>query len=118
VVRYLGPASEKRKPDQWQCLTPTAIKTLIGAGFSETKAEAMIDAMGESQDALATKADIAVVKAEIDALRSDLKALVKAVNERATNADLREQELRIRLHLYTVAIVVIGVLAALELVPR
>ncbi len=98
--------------------THKAIKTLIGAGFSETKAEAMIDAMGESHNALATKADISVVKADIDAMRSDLKALENAVNERATKADLREQELRLRLHLYAVAIVVIGVLAALELLPR
>ena len=112
--------------------THKAIKTLIGAGFSETKAEAMIDAMGDSHDALATKADIAVVnadmavvkadiavvKADIDALRSDMKALEQAVNERATKADLRELELRMRLQLYAVAIVVIGVLAALELVPR
>ena len=98
--------------------THKAIKTLIGAGFSETKAEAMIDAMGDSHDALATKADIAVVKADTGALRSDLKALEQAVNERATKADLRELELRMRLQLYAVAIVVIGVLAALELVPR
>ena len=68
--------------------THKAIKTLIGAGFSETKAEAMIDAMGDSHDALATKADIAVVNADIavvkadtGALRSDLKALEQAVNE-------------------------------------
>ena len=105
--------------------THKAIKTLIGAGFSETKAEAMIDAMGDSHDVLATKADIAVVNADIavvkadtGALRSDLKALEQAVNERATRADLRELELRMRLQLYAVAIVVIGVLAALELVPR
>lgn len=92
----------------------------------------MIDAMGESHDALATKADIAavkskiaavkadvvVVKADVDAVRSDVKALENAVNERATKADLREQELHIRLHLYAVAIVVIGVLAALELLSR
>ena len=58
------------------------------------------------------------MKADIDAVRSDLKALENAVDERTTKADLREQELRMRLHLYAVAIVVIGVLAALELVPR
>ena len=116
-----------------------AIKTLIGAGFSETKAEAMIDAMGESHDALATKADISavksdiaavkadvmvvkadvmVVKADVDAVRSDLMALEQAVNERTTKADLRELELRMRLQLYAIAVVVIGVLAALELIPR
>ena len=52
--------------------THKAIKTLIGAGFSETKAEAMIDAMGDSHDALATKADIAVVKADISVVKADV----------------------------------------------
>jgi len=36
----------------------------------------------------------------------------------SNKANLREFELRMRLHLYAVAIVVIGVLAALELIPR
>ena len=52
--------------------THKAIKTLIGAGFSETKAEAMIDAMGESHDALATKADISAIKSEIAAVKADI----------------------------------------------
>ncbi len=49
---------------------------------------------GESNESLATKADIVAVR-----------------------ADLRELELRMRLHFYGVAIVVVGILAALELLP-
>ena len=49
----------------------------------------------KAYEALATKTDIGTVK-----------------------TDLRELELRMRLHLYGVAIVIIGVLAALELLPR
>ena len=38
--------------------THKAVKTLTGAGFSETQAEALIETMGDSRDALATKTDI------------------------------------------------------------
>ena len=38
--------------------THKAVKTLTGAGFSETQAEALIETMGDSRDALATKADV------------------------------------------------------------
>ncbi len=55
----------------------------------------MLNALGESKESLATKADIGTVK-----------------------TDIRELELRMRLHLYGVAIVVVGILAALELLPR
>ena len=83
--------------------THRAIKTLTAAGFSEAKAEAMIDAMGDSHDALATKAD--------------LRELA-----RTTASDLRELELRMRLHLgayvFTAAGLVIAVLLALEWLPR
>ena len=61
----------------------------------DAKSHAQVDAHGNSNEALATKTDIDTVK-----------------------TDLRELELRMRLHLYGVAIVVIGVLAALELLPR
>ena len=59
--------------------------------------------MGDSHDALATK--------------SDLRELA-----RATTADLRELELRMRLHsganVFAAAGLAIAVLAALELLPR
>ena len=38
--------------------THKAVKTLTGAGFSETQAEALIETMGDSRDALATKTDV------------------------------------------------------------
>jgi hypothetical protein len=54
-------------------------------GFTETQAQTLIEALGESRDALATKADIAdmVTTADLEALRV------------ATKADLRELELRV-----------------------
>ena len=122
--------------------THKAFERLRGAGYSKEMAEALLETLGDSWDTLATKAEIdevrgdtkaleATIKAEIDEVRGDIKALeattkaeidgvrgdIKAL-ETATKADMREQELRMRLHLYAVAIVVIGVLAALELIPR
>ena len=63
-------------------------------GFTDTQAKTLLETLGESNEALATKTDI-----------DDIKA------------NLHELELRMRLHLYGVAIVVIGILAALELLP-
>ena len=63
-------------------------------GFTDTQANTLLETLGESNEALATKTDI-----------DDIKA------------NLRELELRMRLHLYGVAIVVVGILAALELLP-
>ena len=63
-------------------------------GFTDTQAKTLLETLGESNEALATKTDI-----------DDIKT------------NLRELELRMRLHLYGVAIVVIGILAPLELLP-
>ena len=94
--------------------THRAIKTLTAAGFSEAKAEAMIDAMGDSHDALATKADLRELA---QATKADLNELAQT-----TKADLRELELRMRLHLgayvFAAAGLIIGVLVAIELLPR
>ena len=104
--------------------THKAFERLTDAGYSKEMAEALLETLGDSWDTLATKAEIdgvrgdikaleGTIKAEIDGVRGDIKAL-----EGTTKADMREQELRMRLHLYAVAIVVIGVLATLELIPR
>lgn len=57
--------------------THRAVKKLTGAGFSEDQAEALIDAVRDEQEALATKADLLAVRAdlreEISALRTELK---------------------------------------------
>ena len=57
--------------------THRAVKKLTGAGFSEGQAEALIDAVRDEQEALATKADLLAVRAdlreEISALRAELK---------------------------------------------
>ena len=63
-------------------------------GFTDSQAKTLLETLGDSNEALATKTDI-----------DDIKT------------NLRELELRMRLHLYGVAIVVIGILAALELLP-
>ncbi len=65
--------------------THKAVKTLTAAGFSKTKAEAMVEAMGDSHGALATK------------------------------ADLRELELRMRLHLSAYAFAAAGLVIAVRL---
>ncbi len=75
--------------------THKAYEALTAGGFTDSQAKTLLDTLGDSNEALATKTDIGTVK-----------------------TDLRELELRMRLHLYGVAIVVIGVLAALELLPR
>ena len=97
--------------------THKAFERLTGAGCSKEMAEALLETLIESRDDLATKSDIAAVRADLKALESTTKADLKAL-EAATKSDLREVELRMRLHLYAVAIVVISVLAALELIPR
>ena len=70
------------------------MRLLRRGGFTDTQAKTLLETLGESNEALATKTDI-----------DDIKT------------NLRELELRMRLHLYGVAIVVIGILAALELLP-
>ena len=70
--------------------THKAVKTLTGVGFSETQAEALIETMGETDDALATKADVqelarstsaefATVRAEF---RTELKDLELRLEQR------------------------------------
>lgn len=74
--------------------THKTYEALKAGGFTDSQAKSLLDALGESKESLATKADIDAVK-----------------------ADLRELELRMRPHLYGVAIVVVGILAALEVLP-
>ena len=76
--------------------THKAFERLTGAGCSKEMTEALLEILGESWDDLVTKS-------HLDTRLNDLEAR------------MREQELRMRIHLYTVAIVVIGILAALEL---
>ncbi len=74
--------------------THKTYEALKAGGFTESQAKSLLDALSESKDELATKADIISLESKI-----------------------RELELRMRLHLYGVAIVVVGILAALELSP-
>ena len=85
--------------------TYKAVKTLTGAGFTETQAEAMISVVGEEHGALATKADIHALeqanKAEFAAVRTEMQAL----------------ELRMTLRLGALVVAAAVVLAVLELIP-
>ena len=78
--------------------THKAFERLTSAGCSKELAEALLETLGDSWDDLVTKS-------HLDTRLNDLEGR------------MREQELRMRIHLYAVAIVVIGVLAALELLP-
>ena len=62
--------------------THKAVKTLTGAGFSETQAEALIETIGETDDALATKADVQELARKNS---DDFQELA-----RKTSADLQE----------------------------
>ena len=84
--------------------THKAVKTLTGAGFSETQAEALIETMGDSRDALATKADVQelahttsvdmqnlaqTTSADIQDLARTTKADIQDL-ARATKADIQD----------------------------
>ena len=73
--------------------THKAVKTLTGAGFSETQAEALIETMGDSRDALATKADVQELAHTTSADIQDLARATKADIQdlaRATKADIQD----------------------------
>ena len=122
--------------------THKVFESLTDAGFSKAQANALLGAVGESHDTLATKADLqdlaqatkadlqdlaqatkadlqdlaqatkadlqaikVELQAEIAEVRVDVQALAHAVSACATKAELREMELRMRLHLGGVAII-------------
>ena len=73
--------------------THKAVKTLTGAGFSETQAEALIETMGDSRDALATKADVQELAHSTSADIQDLAQSTSAdIQElaRATKAEIQD----------------------------
>ena len=96
--------------------THRAVKTLTGAGFTENQAEALINAVGERHEDLATKADlkneITAVRVEIAALRTELKEDIAAVR-----ADMQALELRMTLRLGGLVVAATVVLALLQLIP-
>lgn len=97
--------------------THKVFENLTGAGFNKAQAEALLDAVGESHDTLATKADlqaeIAAVRAEIGEVRAEVQALAQAVSVCATKVELREVELRVRLHLGATMVIVAGLQIAI-----
>ena len=103
--------------------THRAVKTLTGAGFTEDQAEALINAVGDRHEDLATKADllatkadlreeIADVRSEIATVRTELKEDIAAVR-----ADMQALELRMTLRLGGLVVAATIVLAALQLIP-
>ena len=110
--------------------THRAVKTLTGAGFTEDQAEALINAVGERNEDLATKADlfatkaelreeiadvrseIATVRAEVATVRTELKEDIAAVR-----ADMQALELRMTLRLGGLVVAATVVLALLQLIP-
>ena len=73
--------------------THKAVKTLTGAGFSETQAEALIETMGDSRDALATKADVQelahTTSADMQNLAQTTSADIQDLAQ-STSADIQE----------------------------
>lgn len=125
--------------------THRAVKKLTGAGFTENQAEALIDAVRDEQEALATKADLLAVRAdlreEISALRAELKediavlraelkedlavlraelkddiAVLRADNN-AIRSEMQALELRMTLRLGGLVAAGVAILAVLELIP-
>ena len=103
--------------------THRAVKKLTGAGFSEFQAEALIDAVGDEHEALATKADLFAIKAElrgeIAVLRAEVKEDIASVRAEigTVRADLQSLELRMMLRLGGLVVAGVAVLAVLELIP-
>ena len=123
--------------------THKAIKALMGVGFDEAQAETLIETVGETRDAVATKADVEALgqkttaqfqalreettaqiqalreetTAQIQALREETKANLQALEQR-TDAKLRELELRMTIRLGTMMFAVAGlIIAVLKLFP-
>ena len=103
--------------------THRAVKKLTGAGFTENQAEALIDAVGDEHEALATKADLLAVRAdlreEISALRAELKEDIASVRAEinTVRADMQALELRMTIRLGALVVAAAVVLAILELIP-
>ena len=65
--------------------THKAFERLSKAGFDKEMAEALLETIGESHNALATKADIADM-----ATKADILALQQAMSNHATKADIAD----------------------------
>jgi predicted DNA binding protein len=89
--------------------TYKVFEALMGAGFTESQAKALINAGREGYGALATKTDIQDMATKTD------------IQDMATKTDLRELEQRMTIKvgamLFTLAGLLVAVLVALELLP-
>ena len=116
--------------------THKAVKALTSAGFPDHQAEALVSVVGEEHEALATKADLQsqerVLRGDIQSqervLRGDIQSLEQKFDARMSlleqeiKSELRERDLRMRLvlgaYVFAAASLTIGVLLALEFLPR
>lgn len=86
--------------------THRAVKVLTAAGFEEAKAEAVIDAVGESHEDLATKGDLRELATKDDlrelATKDDLRVLEQKTQAeiqdlaQKTQTEMRAMELRLQ----------------------
>lgn len=79
--------------------TASTIRSLEAAGIQPEQASAIVNAIIQSEEALATKSDVTALKADVTALKAELKAL----------------EARITMRMYTCAIGIVGLLLAARL---
>ncbi len=105
-------------------------KRLTASGFSEMQAEAMVEAIADMRDDLATRSDLqaesAALRTEMAALRSDMQAGMAEFRTEMTalrsdmtdlRSDMQEMELRLTIRIGAAvgaaSIVTVGVLGAL-----
>ena len=85
--------------------THKAVKALMGVGFDEAQAETLIETVGETHDAVASRADVEALgqqtKADLEALGQQTKAGLEALGQQ-TKAGLEAlgQQLRAEMHAF------------------
>ena len=90
--------------------TAATIRSLEAAGIQPEQASAIVNAIIQSDEALATKADATALKADLNALKADVKTL-----EGDLRAELTALEARITMRLYTCSVGIVGLLLAAQL---
>ena len=80
--------------------THKTYEALKAGGFTESQAKSLLDALSESKEEMATKADIIALETKMDAKLSELELRMRLHHLRGGNRRL------------------VGILAALELLPR
>lgn len=90
--------------------TAATIRSLEAAGIQPEQASAIVNAIIQSDEGLATQGDMMALKGDVTALKGDLKTL-----EVDLRAELKALEARIGMRLYTCAIGIVGLPLAAQL---